>query len=147
MPITAARLGIDMHESHGRGLYKWLLASFLIGKRIRSTVAVEAYRTLVDVHGLDTPGRLAQCPHHTLVKMLGQAGYARYDESTARRLHRLGAGLETQMARVLLDPEVDMAHVKAWLLDFEGVGPKTLEIFMREAAPVLEHERVQRAKL
>jgi endonuclease III len=143
IPISAALLGIDMHQCHGRGLYKWLLASFLIGKRIRASVAVQAYQVLVDTHGLDTPGKLARCPHHTLVKLLGQAGYARYDESTARRLHRLGKGLEAEMDHVLLDDAVDMAHVNAWLLRFEGVGPKTLEIFMREAAPVLQHQRAQ----
>ena len=143
IPISAALLGIDMHQCHGRGLYKWLLASFLIGKRIRASVAVQAYQVLVDTHGLDTPGKLARCPHHTLVKLLGQAGYARYDESTARRLHRLGKGLEAEMDHVLLDDAVDMAHVSAWLLRFEGVGPKTLEIFMREAAPVLQHQRAQ----
>ena len=143
IPISAALLGIDMHQCHGRGLYKWLLASFLIGKRIRASVAVQAYQVLVDTHGLDTLGKLARCPHHTLVKLLGQAGYARYDESTARRLHRLGKGLEAEMDHVLLDDAVDMAHVNAWLLRFEGVGPKTLEIFMREAAPVLQHQRAQ----
>lgn len=143
IPISAALLGIDMHQCHGRGLYKWLLASFLIGKRIRASVAVQAYQLLVDTHGLDTPGKLARCPHHTLVKLLGQAGYARYDESTARRLHRLGKGLEAEMDHVLLDVAVDMAQVNAWLLRFEGVGPKTLEIFMREAAPVLQHQRAQ----
>ncbi|MFG0917848.1 DNA methylase [Pseudomonas fulva] len=143
IPISAALLGIDMHQCHGRGLYKWLLASFLIGKRIRASVAVQAYQVLVDTHGLDTPGKLARCPHHTLVKLLGQAGYARYDESTARRLHRLGKGLEAEMDHVLLDDAVDMAHVNAWLLRVEGVGPKTLEIFMREAAPVLQHQRAQ----
>ncbi|MCP3789178.1 MULTISPECIES: DNA methylase [unclassified Pseudomonas] len=143
IPISAALLGIDMHQCHGRGLYKWLLASFLIGKRIRASVAVQAYQVLVNTHGLDTPGKLARCPHHTLVKLLGQAGYARYDESTARRLHRLGKGLEAEMDHVLLDDALDMAHVNAWLLRFEGVGPKTLEIFMREAAPVLQHQRAQ----
>ena len=143
IPISAALLGIDMHQCHGRGLYKWLRASFLIGKRIRASVAVQAYQVLVDTHGLDTPGKLARCPHHTLVKLLGQAGYARYDESTARRLHRLGKGLEAEMDHVLLDVAVDMAQVHAWLLRFEGVVPKTLEIFMREAAPVLQHQRAQ----
>ncbi|AUA32026.1 DNA methylase [Pseudomonas sp. SGAir0191] len=141
--VSAALLGIDLHQCHGRGLYKWLLASFLIGKRIRASVAIQAYRLLVDSHGLDTPGKLARCPHHTLVKLLGQAGYARYDESTARRLHRLGSGLEAEMDEVLLNAAVDMAHVNTWLLGFEGVGPKTLEIFMREAAVVLQHQRAQ----
>ena len=38
--VTPEGLGIDLQEAQGRGLYKWLLASFLVGKRIRSTVAL-----------------------------------------------------------------------------------------------------------
>lgn len=89
IPVTAAGLGINVSDSTGHGLYKWLLASFLIGKRIRSSFAVEEYRNLVDRHGLDTPEKLARCSHRDLVRLLGQAGYARYDESTAKRLHAL----------------------------------------------------------
>jgi endonuclease III len=137
--VTAESLGIDLHEAHGHGLYKWLLASFLIGKRIRSTVAVEAYRNLVDQHGLDTPSKLARCPHRELVRLLGQAGYARYDESTARRLRDLGSRLEEQLEQRLgeLRSESGVWEFKQWLLGFDGIGPKTLEIFMREAAPGL----------
>ena len=134
--ITAESLGIDLQEAHGHGLYKWLLANFLIGKRIRSSVAVEAYRNLVDKHGLDTPGKLARCPHRELVRLLGQAGYARYDESTARRLRDLGSRLEDQLERRLgeLRSDSGVSEFKQWLLGFDGIGPKTLEIFMREAA-------------
>jgi hypothetical protein len=45
IPVTAAGLGINVSDPTGHGLYKWLLASFLIGKRIRSSFAVEEYRT------------------------------------------------------------------------------------------------------
>lgn len=55
IPVTAAGLGINVSDSTGHGLYKWLLASFLIGKRIRSSFAVEEYRNLVDRH-VDTIG-------------------------------------------------------------------------------------------
>ncbi|MFJ4394462.1 DNA methylase [Pseudomonas sp. NPDC089395] len=136
-PITAVDLGIEVGDESGHGLYKWLLASFLIGKRIRSSVAVEAYRNLVDRYGLDTPEKLASCSHHDLVRYLGQAGYARYDESTARRLHVLGMRLSEELPRqltILRAGIVDASAVEQWLLGFEGIGPKTVEIFMREAA-------------
>nr|WP_256678564.1 DNA methylase [Pseudomonas sp. CM25] len=125
-------------------MYKWLLASFLIAKRIRSSIAVEAYRNIVVRHGLDTPEKLAQCSHRDLVRYLGQAGYARYDESTARRLHLLGAGLsndlKTRMSALTLGL-IDLATFQRWLLSFEGIGPKTLEIFMREAGPSFTRQR------
>lgn len=141
IPITAADLGIEFSDAGGHGLYKWLLASFLIGKRIRSTVAVKAYRNLVD-HGLDTPKKLACCSHRDLVRYLGQAGYARYDESTARRLHALGvrtaAELDVHLAG-LSEGRMDISSFERWLLELEGIGPKTLEIFMREAGIRLQH--------
>lgn len=137
-PITAADLGIDFSDPSGHGSYKWLLASFLIGKRIRSSVAVEAYRNLVDRHGLDTPEKLAGCSHRDLVRFLGQAGYARYDESTASRLHELGVGLAGELesrTNAVESRSMKPAEFDAWLLSFKGIGPKTLEIFKRE--PVL----------
>lgn len=140
-PVSAADLEIDMLHPPGPGLYRWLLASFLLGKRIRASVALRAYRILVHHHGLDTPAKLRQCPHRELVRWLGQAGYGRYDESTARRLRLLGARLDDEMpARLeaLEEGRDGLQGIGLWLLTFEGIGPKTLEIFMREAAPVLE---------
>lgn len=136
IPTTAADLGIEFSDPSGHGLYKWLLASFLIGKWIRSSVAVAAYRNLVDRHGLDTPEKLAGCPHRDLVRFLGQAGYARYDESTASRLHELGVGLAAELesrTNALESGSMKPAEFDAWLLSFKGIGPKTLEIFKREA--------------
>lgn len=145
--VTAADLGIDLAQPQGLGVYKWLLASFLIGKRIRSSVAVEAYRILVDRHGLDTPGKLARCAHRELVRLLGQAGYARYDESTARRLRTLGTRLETELPAQLAavtTGTADHGELRQWLLGFEGIGPKTVEIFMREAEAVLTQSPIPR---
>lgn len=69
MEVSAASLGIDLsHDSAGS--YKWLLASFLLGKRIRSSVALAAYHALVVGIGLGTPAKLASCPHRTLVAQL-----------------------------------------------------------------------------
>jgi endonuclease III len=141
--VTAADLGIDMEDPSGHGLYKWLLASFLIGKRIRSSVAVEAYRNLVDRNGLDTPDKLARRSHRDLVRYLGQAGYVRYDESTARRLHCLATRVSGELDSHLIalsNGGMDVSTFRRWLLGFEGVGPKTVEIFMREAAAVLERQ-------
>ncbi|MCE0967015.1 DNA methylase [Pseudomonas sp. NMI4491_12] len=130
--IAACDLGIEVTDA--LGVFRWLLASFLMGKRIRSAVAVEAYRILVDQQGLDTPLKLAQTSHSTLVRLLGQAGYARYDESTARRLHALSKKVEAELDSQLnaLREVSNAEECKRWLLSFEGVGPKTVDIFMRE---------------
>ena len=131
--VTARDLGIDVTSADG--LFRWLLASFLMGKRIRSSVAVQTYRILVYQHRADTPCKLARCSHSTLVRLLGQGGYARYDESTARRLHALASRLEKEWAaqlKALQAGDLSNEDFKLWILSFEGIGPKTLEIFFRE---------------
>lgn len=95
---------------------------------------------LVNRHGLDTPSKLAGCSHQILVKLLGQAGYARYDESTARRLHALGLRLEAELQAKLATVVTasDTGRFETWLLSLDGIGPKTLEIFLREFRPYLQ---------
>ncbi|WP_225923383.1 DNA methylase [Pseudomonas vlassakiae] len=105
-----------------------------MGKPIRSTVAVKAYQALVHEQGLDTPLKLVQISHSVLVRLLGQAGYTRYDESTARRLHALANKFEVELAAQLeaLQGATGIEGFKRWLMEFEGIGPKTVEIFLRE---------------
>ncbi|MDZ5603679.1 DNA methylase [Pseudomonas sp. RP23018S] len=138
-PMTAHELAIHLTHPSDPGLFHWLVAAFLMGKRIRAAAAVEAYRQLVEQQGLDTPNKLAACAHTVLVRRLGQAGYARYDESTARRLRALATAFQAQMPKqleALRAGELTRAAFERWLLTFEGIGPKTVEIFMREAARV-----------
>jgi len=130
--VTARDLGIEVSDD--LGLFRWLLASCLMGKPIRSTVAVKAYRILVHEQGLNTPQKLIQTSHSSLVRLLGQAGYRRYDESTARRLHALANKVEVELAAQLetLRGATGIEGFKRWLMEFEGIGPKTVEIFLRE---------------
>lgn len=80
--ISAADLGIGVKRNDEESLFKWLLASFLFGKRIGQKIAAETWRVLVEKHGRDTPRKLCNCSHAELVEMLGEGGYVRYDEST-----------------------------------------------------------------
>ncbi|MDD1509824.1 DNA methylase [Pseudomonas sp. CNPSo 3701] len=119
-----------------KALFKWLLASFLFGKPIQQSVAERAYRVLVEQHGLDSPARLARCSQQELVRLLGQARYVRYDISTADRLLRLSRKLlaEYDGSVIAICRQSSNQHDFAMrLLAFEGIGPKTVEIFMREA--------------
>jgi endonuclease III len=134
--ISAVDLGIHVERGEGE-LFKWFLASFLFGKRIQRDIAANAYRVIVEKYQLDTPTKLARCSHRAMVRMLGEARYVRYDESTAARLLKLCNkliddydGRLSQMHRVSKD---DQAFRKR-LAEFEGFGPKTVEIFMREAS-------------
>ncbi|MEP7098811.1 MAG: hypothetical protein ABI748_14215 [Dokdonella sp.] len=64
----------------------------------------------------------------------------RYDESTAERLKLLCTKLiEEYHGRVpgICEASESRAEFERRLLHFKGIGPVTVRIFMREAAPVL----------
>ena len=72
--------------------------------------------------------------------MLGEAHYVRYDETTASRLLALSNKMNAEYHGKVSNIVAASADLKAFekrLSKFEGIGPKTIEIFMREAAAVL----------
>jgi len=136
--ISAKDLGIDMGDGEP-ALFKWFVASFLFGKRIQQDIAAEAYRVVVDKHKRDTPRKLGNCSWQQLVNMLGEGRYVRYDESTAERLLKLCEKLNHEYGGKLgriHELSENRKELERRLAAFEGVGPKTVEIFMREAARV-----------
>jgi endonuclease III len=138
--ITAEDLDIRLTKGDEAALFKWFIASFLMGKRIQADIAAQAYRVIVEKHGRDTPRKLASQSHRQLVAMLGEAHYVRYDETTAQRLLALAKKLNEEYAGKIGEIHSRSESRKAFekrLGEFEGVGPKTIEIFMREAGEVL----------
>jgi endonuclease III len=138
--ISAHDLRIDLRDASEAGLFRWLLASFLMGKRIQGSIAAKAYQVIIEQHQRDTSQKLAHCTHRQLVLMLGQAHYVRYDETTASRLLALATKLNTEYGGKvsnIVSASADRQAFEKRLSEFEGVGPKTIEIFMREAAAVL----------
>lgn len=138
--LSAADLGLSVRRDDEASLFKWFLASFLFGKRIGQTIAAETWRALVERHGRDTPRKLCDSAHAELVKILGEGGYVRYDESTADRLALLCRSLIDEYdGRVggIAEAAGGRADFERRLLRFKGVGPVTVRIFMREAGPAL----------
>lgn len=138
--ISAHDLQIDFQGVNEDGLFKWLLASFPMGKRILGAIAAKAHQVIVERHQRDTPQKLAHCTHPQLVKMLGQAHYVCYDETTALRLLALASKLNTEYAGKVTNiagASADRQVFEKRLSEFDGIGPKTIEIFMRDAAAVL----------
>ena len=138
--ISAEDLHITLDDANEEGLFKWLIASFLMGKRIQGPIAAKAYQVVVDKHQRDTPRKLANCTHRQLVAMLGEAHYVRYDETTASRLLALAHKLNDEYAGKvsnIVKASTDRDEFEKRLGAFEGIGPKTVEIFMREAGKVI----------
>ena len=134
--ISAKQLDIDLSKGDEHALFKWFVASFLFGKRIQQDIAADAYRVIVEKHGRDTPRKLCNCSWQQIVDMLGEGHYVRYDESTAERLlklcHKLIDDYGGKVGNIHAQSE-NRQTLEKRLAEFEGIGPKTVEIFMREA--------------
>ncbi|WPN96120.1 DNA methylase [Pseudomonas sp. MUP55] len=138
--ISAAQLGIELKPDDDSSLFKWFIASFLMGKRIQAPIAAQAYKVIVEEEGRDTARKLQHCTSRELVAMLGRAHYVRYDETTAQRLLDLSAKLNADYSGSITRMVQASDNRQAFenrLAEFDGVGPKTIEIFMRDAATVL----------
>ncbi|MGB3127886.1 MAG: DNA methylase [Pseudomonas sp.] len=138
--ISASELGIDLKPDDDGSLFKWFIASFLMGKRIQAAIAAQAYKVIVEEQGRDTARKLQHCTSRELVSMLGRAHYVRYDETTAQRLLDLSAKLNAEYGGKIShirQVSKDRHAFEKRLGEFDGVGPKTIEIFMRDAAQVL----------
>lgn len=138
--ISAKDLQISLDGANEEGLFRWLIASFLMGKRIQGEIAAKAYQVIVVKHQRDTPRKLAHCTHRELVAMLGEAHYVRYDETTASRLLALAQKLNNEYAGKvsnIVAASADRQELEKRLAAFEGIGPKTVEIFMREVGKVI----------
>jgi endonuclease III len=115
-------------------MFRWFLLSFLFAKPIQSTVAVQTWRLFIE-RQLDTPWAIVQTNNRSLVHLLDEGKYTRYDETTARALHTC----MNQLIRdydgslmLMLESSADEDEFAKRLKELFGVGPKTAEIFMRE---------------
>ena len=133
-------MGIELKPADDGSLFKWFIASFLMGKRIQAPIAAQAYKVIVEEQGRDTARKLQHCTARELVSMPGRAHYVRYDETTAQRLLDLSAKLNAEYGckiSHIRSASADRQAFEKRLGEFDGVGPKTIEIFMRDAAQVL----------
>lgn len=136
--ITAEQLGIKI-ERKERELFKWFLASYLFGKRIQQDVARQTWELFIK-KGIDSPKKIINYSHEQIVELLDEGNYKRYDESTARSLLDMAKELVRDYhgnLLTMLDCCKDESDFAKQLMKLKGVGPKTAEIFMREARPVL----------
>ena len=135
----AEQLGIDLESGTPSPLFRWLCAAILMSARIRAEAAVDAARALAD-QGWTTADKMAAASWEERTRTLNQAGYARYDESTARMLGDTAQMLKDKYQgdlRKLRDAaEREPERERALLKECKGLGEVGVDIFMREAQSV-----------
>ena len=131
-------LGIDLKRGNDGEIFKWFLASVLFGARISETIAMRTYRAF-ERYGLLTPERILKAGWDFLVNpVMREGGYVRYDEKTSREVLRNCEMLMGEYGGSLnrLHREArDALDLEMRLLRFYGVGPVTVNIFLRELRP------------
>jgi len=139
-------LGLDLKTEEDR--FKWFLASLLFAKRISSEVAKRTYREF-EKEGILTPESITEAGWDKLVEVLDSGGYVRYDFSTASKLLEIATSLRDKYGslEVLYIQSKDSKDLEKRLLEFKGVGPTTVNIFLRELKGVWGKARPQLSPL
>ena len=137
-------LGIDLSDALPGPLFRWFLASKLMGARISTKIALKTYREF-ERRGVVTPARIRKAGWDGLVEILDAGGYARYDFSTATKLQAIVDDLEARY-----DGDLNLLHERAEdPRDLEerlkglgkGIGEVTAGIFLRELRTVWRKAR------
>jgi 3-methyladenine DNA glycosylase/8-oxoguanine DNA glycosylase len=77
------------------------------------------------------------------VEAVDRAHYVRFDFSTATKLLDVSSALKENYGTFgsLVKQSRTLDELSVHLQEFKGVGPKTVEIFLRDMKPVLESNR------
>lgn len=131
----ADALGLDLAKNTPSPLFRWLCASLLLSTRISADLAMKAAAALAD-EGWTTPKKMAAATWEERTRVLNRAGYARYDESTSRRLAELCEKLLDEyggdLRRLREKAGNDPVRERALLKEFKGIGDVGADIFCRE---------------
>jgi hypothetical protein len=137
-PLYSEELGIDLSIQTDEQHFRWFLASLLFGGHISETVARHTYQAFRH-HRLTTPRRILAAGWGFLVNpIMREGGYVRYDFSKSDQILRdcqvLVDKYDGSLWR-LHEASHDARNLEARLLAFYGVGPVTMNIFLRELRP------------
>ena len=130
--IYSSELGIDLEKGE-KEIFKWFLACLLFGKPIQQEVARKTYFEFRKNHLLSCD-KILKAGWDKLVKVLDEGHYVRYDFSTATKLLDVCQQLKknySDWSSFWLGIE-DVRDLKKKLLEFKGVGPITVKIFLRD---------------
>ena len=133
----STELGLDLSRPEDR--FQWLLASILFAKRISAEIAKKTYIRFKEEE-LTTPERILEAGWDRLVQVLDSGGYVRYDFSTASNLLEIMQKLKREYGDLenLHRESKGPRDLERRLLEFRGVGPVGINIFLRELRGIWE---------
>lgn len=131
--IYSKDLGINLESGKEEEIFKWFLACLLFGKPIQQEVAKRTYFEF-EKAGLLSPEKILKAGWDKLVEILDQGHYVRYDFSTATKLLEICKELKERYGTLinLLNQAKDQKDLERKLLEFKGIGPVTVRIFLRD---------------
>jgi hypothetical protein len=136
--LYSEELGITLAQRTEVAYFRWFVASLLFGTRISETTAKNTYRAFIR-HGLTTPAKIIGAGWDFLVDpVMREGGYVRYDGRKSTQVLR---DCETLLGdyrgslRQLHKDARDARELEERLLAFYGIGPVTMNIFLRELRP------------
>lgn len=134
-------LGINLDSGRSAEVFKWFLASILFGARISETIAKNTYKAF-EKYNLLTCEKILKTDIGFLINpIMREGGYVRYDGVTSRKILEVCQKLMGEY-----EGDVNQIHRKAKtpkdleekLLKFKGIGPTTVNIFLRELRGIWE---------
>ena len=147
----SSALGINVASMESDEVFKWFLASVLLGSGVSESIAINTYREFEKV-GMNRVEVVAATSPQDLVKLLHRGGYtARYSETVLRLLR----AMQTLDKRYHGDLNrlhffaLDGRDLKRGLRGLGGIGPSTIDTFLRglrgfweKAEPALSKQAV-----
>ena len=139
-------LGLDLRKPSDR--FKWFLASILFAKRISSEIAKRTFQLFLR-EGLTSPDRILEAGWDRLVEILDSGGYVRYDFSTASNLLEIMRKLKDEYGSLekLYEKTSSPEDLERKLMDFKGVGPVCVNIFLRELRGIWDRAKPKPSKI
>lgn len=140
--LYSEELGIQLRKANDEELFKWFLASILLGAPIQESVAKRTYHSF-EKFDLFTPKKILKAGWDYLVFTVMREGrYVRFDEKTSTQLLRnckmLLEKYRGSLKRLILS-SANTAEAESKLMEFYGIGPVRTNIFLRELRPFMKN--------
>lgn len=136
--LYSEELGIELKNNNDDEIFKWFLASILFGARITETIAKNTYKTFKKYNLLE-PQKILEAGWDFLVNpIMREGGYVRYDFKTSTKILKICEILIKEYdgsLKKLHKNSKDKKDLQNRLLKFYGIGPVTVNIFLRELRP------------